>query len=302
MRPEHLHRLAVLAEIAAAGSLSAAARRLGLVKSALSHHVAALEHEVGAKVINRLPRGAALTAVGEILAAHGRTIVKEAEQALMAAKAAEAPHGTLRISMPAGIADAWLIPMLAAFLDKYPGILIDAIATDQLLDIAAHRIDVAFRIGSAGDGPFIARKLTEGHNIFVASPDYLARSPLVTIPADLARHPLIGFAAFGKRPSFQFEAANGARTEVEMDCRVTTTSALAIMHWAIAGVGMARMPHQTVRSEIARGTLVHVLPEYTPLGFPVFAVYMPERFRPANARRLIDHAMAYFTSDLISLT
>jgi len=294
MRPEHLHRLAVLAEIADVGSLSAAARRLGVVKSALSHHVAALEREVGAKVINRLRRGAVLTAVGEILAAHGRTIVKEADQAMMAAKAAEAPHGTLRISMPAGIADAWLIPMLAAFLDTYPGILIDAVATDAFLDIAAERIDVAFRIGAAGDGPFIARKLAEGCNVLVASPDYLAKAPRIDIPADLARHPMIGFAAFGKRPSFALEAGNGTRTEVEMDCRVTTTSALAIMHWAIAGVGIARMPRRTVQTEIDRGTLVQVLPTYTPLGFPVFAVYMPERFRPANARRLIDHATAWF--------
>jgi DNA-binding transcriptional LysR family regulator len=79
-----------------------------------------------------------------------------------------------------------------------------------------------------------------------------------------------------------------------MDCRVTTTSALAIMHWAIAGVGIARMPRRTVQAEIDRGTLVQVLPAYTPLGFPVFAVYMPERFRPANVRRLIDHATAWF--------
>src|SRR5215813_6792945 len=159
MRPEHLHRLAVLAEIADVGSLSAAARRLGVVKSALSHHVAELERDVGAKVINRLRRGAALTAVGEILAAHGRTIVKEADQAMMAAKSAEAPRGTLRISMPAGIADAWLIPMLAAFLDRYPAISIEAVATDQILDLVAEQIDVAFRIGGVADGPFIARGL-----------------------------------------------------------------------------------------------------------------------------------------------
>jgi len=131
----------------------------------------------------------------------------------------------------------------------------------------------------------------------VAAPGYLARAPRIDVPADLARHPMIGFAGFGKRPSFALEAANGTRTEVEMDCRVTTTSALAIMHWAIAGVGIARMPRRTVQTEIDRGTLVQVLPTYTPLGFPVFAVYMPERFRPANVRRLIDHATAYFGGD-----
>ena len=74
MRPEHLHRLAVLAEIADTGSLSATARRLGVVKSSISHHVAELERNVGAKVLHRSGRGVALTAVGEALAKHGRAI------------------------------------------------------------------------------------------------------------------------------------------------------------------------------------------------------------------------------------
>jgi molybdate transport repressor ModE-like protein len=297
MRPEHLHRLAVLAEIADAGSLAAAARRLGLVKSAVSHHVAALEREVGAKVVNRLSRGASLTAVGEILAAHGRAIVKEADAALAAAQAVEAPSGSLRISMPAGIADALLIPMLAAFIDRYPAISLEAIATDDILDLAAERIDIGFRIGSAAaDGPFIARKLALDRHVFVAAPDYLARSPLIAIPADLARHPLVGFAGFGRRPSFAFEAPNGARFEVEMECRVTTTSSLAIRHWAVAGVGLARMPYQTVRAELAAGTLVELLPDYRLPEFVLFAVYLPERYRPANVRRLLEHAAAYFSN------
>src|SRR5262249_42316477 len=176
MRAEHLHRLAVLAEVADCGSLSAAARRLGLVKSAISHHVAELERAIGAKVIDRLRRGGVLTSVREILAAPRRLIVKEANQTLIAARAVEAAHGTMRISTPAGIADALLIPMLASFLDKYPGIRIDVIAVDQILDIAAERIDVAFRIGGVNDGPFIARKLTEDRNIFVASPRHLAQT------------------------------------------------------------------------------------------------------------------------------
>ena len=148
---------------------SAAARRLGVVKSSLSHHVAGLERDIGAKVLHRSGRGVVLTAVGEILAAHGRTIVQEAARAISAAKEAEAPQGTVRISTPAGIADALLIPMLASFLEKYPGITLDVVTTGQMLDIANERLDVAFRIGGALDGPFIARKLFEDRNMFVAS-------------------------------------------------------------------------------------------------------------------------------------
>jgi molybdate transport repressor ModE-like protein len=294
MRPGRLRRLAVLAEIADTGSLSAAARRLGVVKSSISHHVAELERDVGAKVLHRSGRGVALTAVGETLAKHGRAIVQEAAEAISAAKQAEAPRGTLRISMPAGIADASLIPMLAAFLDCYPAISIEAVATDEMLDLVAGQIDVAFRIGGVSDGPFIARGLARDCNIFVAAPAYIERAPRIAIPADLARHPLIGFAAFGKRQTFRLQGRDGARAEVEMTCSVTTTSGLAVKHWALAGAGVARFPRTGVRDDLQSGGLVNVLPEYTNPHAPLSVIYMPERFRPANVRRLIEHAVAYF--------
>src|SRR5262249_52413424 len=90
--------------------------------------------------------------------------------------------------------------------------------------------------------------LTRDRNIFVAAPVYIERAPRIAIPADLARHPLVGFAAFGKRQTFQLEGQNGARAEVEMTCRVTTTSGLAIKHWALAGAGIARFPRKHARA------------------------------------------------------
>jgi DNA-binding transcriptional LysR family regulator len=237
-----------------------------------------------------------LTAIGEILATHGRTIVKEGAQALAAAKHADAPRGVIRISMPAGIADEPLIPMLASFLDRYPAISIDAIATDRLLDLVSDRIDVAFRVDGVEDGPFIARTLVSDHNVFVASPAYLERAPSITKPADLTKHPLIGFAGFGKRQTFQLEGPGGVRLEIEMDCRVTSTSGLAIKHWALSGVGVARFPRCGVASEIKSRRLVHVLPDYASPSYSLSVIYMPERFRPASARRLIDHAVQYFAA------
>jgi molybdate transport repressor ModE-like protein len=294
MRPENIHRLIVLAEIADSGSISAAARRLGVVKSSISYHIAELERAVSAKLLHRTGRGVALTQVGEILAAHGRTITREAVQAIAAAKEAEAPHGTISITMPSGIADAKLIPMLAAFLHRYPGISIDIVATDQMIDLAEQPIDVAFRIGGIADGPFIVRRLANDHNIFVAAPSYLARSAPIVIPADVSSHPLIGFAAFGVRQAFRLDGRDGQRCEVEMTCRVSTTNGLAVKHWALAGAGIARYPRGAVSDELQEGRLVNVLPDYTNGDFQLSVAYLPERFRPANVRRLIDHAIGYF--------
>jgi DNA-binding transcriptional LysR family regulator len=132
--------------------------------------------------------------------------------------------------------------------------------------------------------------------MFVAAPSYLDRTPAIAIPADLSNHPLIGFLAFGARQTFRLEARDGSSSEVEMTCRVTTTSSLAIKHWALAGAGIARYPHGVVADELRDGRLVDVLPGYINPHPPLSMVYMPERFRPANVRRLIEHALEHFRS------
>lgn len=296
---EHLHRLVVLAEIADAGGIAAAARRMGVAKSSVSHHVAALERAIGARVLHRTGRGVALNAIGSTLALHGRAIRAEAEAAQDATRAAEQPVGRLGIATPAGIADALLLPMLAAFLARYPGIRIAAVATDALADLAAERLDLAFRIGrrddaASADGRMIVRALHRGTDIVVAAPSYCAANPPIEVPADLSRHPWIGFAAHGDRPVFELEALDGTRTEVRLDCRVTTTSGLSIRDWALAGAGVARMPDFAVRAELADGRLVRLLPGHIIGRASLYAVYAPERLRPANVRRLIDFARAWF--------
>lgn len=288
-------RLMVLAEVADAGGIAPAARRLGVVPSAVSHHLAALERAIGVKLLRRLGRGVELTAVGQELAVRGRAIAREAEAAAMTAREAEEPRGHLRIGMPAGIADALIIPLLAAFLEAYPGITLQAVAADHRADLAAEGLDAAFRIGLVEDGPFVARRLHVAEDIFVAAPALLARLPQIQAPADLRGLPFVGFEAFGRQQSLLVEeGGTGARTEVELTCRVTTTSGIAIRHWAVAGAGLARLPDFAVREELDSGRLIRVLPRHSAGRPALHLLYMPERHRPANVRRLIEFSLRYF--------
>jgi DNA-binding transcriptional LysR family regulator len=293
--PDLPQRLLVLAEVADAGGIAAAARRLGVVPSAVSHHLAALERATGAKLLRRVGRRVELTAIGRDLASRGRAIAREAEAAALAAREAEEPRGHLRIGMPAGIADALVVPLLAAFIEAYPGITLGTVAADRPADLAAEDLDAAFRIGAIEDGPFVARCLHRAKDIFVAAPALLARLPLIGTPADLRGVPFIGFEPFGRQQGFLLEdEATGARTEVEFTCRVTTTSALAIRHWAVAGAGLARFPDFAVREELADGRLVRVLPHHVAGRPELHLLYLPERRRPANARRLIEFSLRHF--------
>lgn len=288
-------RLMVLAEVADAGGIAPAARRLGVVPSAVSHHLAALERATGVKLLRRLGRGVELTAVGQELAVRGRAIAREAEAAAMTAREAEEPRGHLRIGMPAGIADTLIIPLLAAFLEAYPGITLQAVAADRRADLAAEGLDAALRIGLVEDGPFVARRLHVAEDIFVAAPALLARLPQIQAPADLRGLPFVGFEAFGRQQSLLVEeGGTGTRTEVELTCRVTTTSGIATRHWAIAGAGLAWLPDFAVREELDSGRLVRVLPRHSAGRPALHLLYMPERHRPANVRRLIEFSLRYF--------
>lgn len=290
--PEISQRLVVLAAVVSAGGIAGAARRLGVVPSAISHHLAALEERLGAKVLRRVGRGVVPTALGEELAARGRAIAEATEAALLAAREAEAPRGHLRIGMPAGIADALVIPLLARFMAAYPGITIEAVADDRMADLAEARLDAAFRIGGVAEGPFVARRVHTGANVFVAAPSLLATLPPVRAPADLAALPFVGFTAFGVRPVFVVESEAGERSEIEVHCRVTTSNGLAIRHWVREGAGVARFPDFAVAEDIAAGKLVRLLPSHIAGRPSLFLVYLPDRLRPANVRRLIGFALA----------
>ena len=294
MTPDLPQRLVVLAEVAAAGSLTGAARRLGVVPSAISHHLAVLERMLGVTLLRCVGRGVVLTPIGEELAARGRAIAREAEAAGAAVREGEAPRGHLRLGMPAGIADALVVPLLARFLDAHPGLTVEAVAHDGLADLAADQLDAAFRVGSVQDGPFVARRLHTGCDIFVAAPGLLARLPHIAAPRDLVGLPFIGFTAFGRQPTFLIEGEDGSRAEIEVSCRVTTSNGLAIRHWAVTGAGLARLPDFAVAEELADGRLVRVLPG--PRCRPALVVRaLPARTAAAGQyRRLIAFSLAQF--------
>jgi DNA-binding transcriptional LysR family regulator len=291
---DHLTRLAVLGAIADAGSMSEAARRLGMGKSVLSHHIAALEKQLESRLLDRSGHRATLTPLGKTLAAHGRAITQEGAKAVDAVRAFEQPVGTLRISMPAGVADAILIPMLAAFLAEYPGISFEVIASDDYIDLDAEKIDLSFRIGIEADSRHVSRRLMSAPRIFCASPAYLASAPPIRAPRDLALHPFLAFITSGMEPVYTARGPDGSNHEFQVTCRAITSSGLSLREWCRAGVGLCRMPEFMVASEIADGRLVHVLPGFTTSEAALHAVFRPDRLRPANVNRLLMHAEAWF--------
>lgn len=285
--------LAVFARIVTAGSISAAAAQLGAAKSSVSARVAALEAQVGAKLLTRSRDGVRPTLAGERLAAAGLGLVAEAEALLADIHAAE--HrlaGTLRITCMVGVADAVLIPLLAGFLARHPSLSVDVLATDLIIDPRREGIDVAFRFGwlrRPEDG-FVARRIGTYEGALVASPAYLAAAEPPSDAAALERHAWIGSPAFGgMRQPLVLHDGRGHRHDLNMTCRIRTTAPTQQREWALAGFGITRLPRFLVELDIAAGRLVQVLPDHRYDGPSLFAVYDRENARAPRLRALLAH-------------
>ena len=170
-----LKSYAVFAETVAAGSMSAAARRLGMTPSAVSQIIGGLERQTGVTLLHRSTRRLALTEAGERCYPHCLRLL-EAGQAATASleQARDAPAGELRIAAPVGFG-AHVAPALAPVLAEWPRLRLRLIVADDLIDLVEQRIDIALRVGRAADSLWAVRRLCDLDLILCAAPTYLDR-------------------------------------------------------------------------------------------------------------------------------
>lgn len=191
---DDLKPLAVFAETVDAGSMSAAARRLGMSPSAVSQTIRALEQHSSVTLLHRSTRKLALTEAGERYYPHCKRMLEAARAAAEALQQArDVPTGELRVSAPVGFA-THIAPALAPLLAEAPQLRLRLLVDDAMIDLIDARIDVAIRVGRLADSSWVARRLCEFDTVLCASPDYLARHGTPTTPQDLPRHQWVAFA------------------------------------------------------------------------------------------------------------
>ncbi len=284
--------IALFDRVVAVGGISAAASALGLAKSSVSTRITALEAALGIRLLVRARSGTRPTPAGERLLEAGHRLRAEAEATLAAALGNEGVlAGTLRISCPVGMADAVLVPLLAAFLAAHPDLRLDVAATDRIVDPRAEGIDVAFRFGwlRGAELGLVARRIGSFEGVLCATPGHLAAAGGSPRRAeDLGRHAWIGYAGFGgERQTLALTDEGGKRHQIALTCRVRTSSAIQVLDWVLAGLGVTRLPLMLVQDHLAAGTLVRVLPRCRFDGPSLFAVYPRDRLRPARVRALL---------------
>ena len=295
---------AVFAEVVAAGSMSAAARQLGMTPSAVSQIVANLERRMGVTLLHRSTRKLALTEAGARCYPHslrlldaGRAAVASLEQAR------DAPSGELRIAAPVGFG-AHIAPALAPVLAEWPRLRLRLIVDDALIDLIEHRIDMAIRVGWQDDGAWNKRGLGDLDLILCASPAYLERRGTPETPADLAGHDGLALRreAIDASPDHPDRFAltvsdgGGASEKAALLLRITTTNQIALQQMCEQAMGLACLFHADARSALDRGTLTRVLPRWRLPSRPVTLVTPRRPSEPAKVRVATVAIERYFAS------
>jgi DNA-binding transcriptional LysR family regulator len=282
-----LEGMSVFVKIVEHGSLSAAGRALGLPKATVSRRLADLETHLGQQLLNRSTRSLSLTDAGRAYHERCVPIVAEAEAAELEILAkTRDPTGRVRMAAAAGLGQIVLMPLLADFLRRYPGISLDLEFADRRVDMIAEGYDLAVRMGELEDSTLIARALKTYPRILVASPGYLSNAPVLNDPKDLRRHQCI--LTSPNRQNWTLQTADGD-VIVRVPWQIAVQNIFSVRDAALADLGIAMVPNYIVTEELATGRLVRVLKRVKIPPVTANALYPAAKNQPIAVRRLVDH-------------
>ena len=285
-----LNDIMVFARVVEAGSFTAAARVLAMPKTTVSRRIAALERELGVRLLQRTTRSLNMTDAGRLYYEQSSQALRTIEEAnLRLAETRAEPLGTIRISAPVGFAGQYLTPAVIEFLAIYPKTGVELRLTDDRLNLVEDGIDLAFRTGVLPDSTLIARKLGSTFRLLCASPDYLARCGTPQALADLAHHHCVIAGQSATGAHWALDGPDGQET-VTVAGRFAANEMQAVATAALAGYGIAQLPGAMAEPFIRERRLVRVLGDYTTQAGGLYVLYPSSRFLSPLVKAFVDLA------------
>jgi len=287
----NLNRLAVFAAVVEAGSLSAAARQLGLAKTMVSTHLQRLEAELGVSLLLRTTRRQSLTQAGEDFYQASRRIVRDAQAAITAAGESNAePRGTLRVTAPIDYAATVVAPVAVALRRRYPALRIELLGGDRVVDLLAEGIDVAVRAGRLADSGLQATRVGSFGEWLVAAPHFFDNVAVPQTPEAVAPLPFIALSALQQPLAWNFIGTGSVRRRkaLRFEASFWANTADAVRSAALAGGGLAVLPDYAVAADVEAGRLLRLLPDWRLPESGIYAVFPAARHPPRKIRAFID--------------
>ncbi|CAB3805788.1 LysR family transcriptional regulator [Paraburkholderia fynbosensis] len=289
VRDVNLNRLAVFVAVVDAGSLTAAAARLGLAKTMVSTHMQRLEAEVGASLLVRTTRRLGVTEAGRAFYEASVKILRAAEEALNAVSGETAPvRGTLRVSSPIDYGALMVAPALVELRREHPQLDVELLCSDQYVDLIADGIDVAIRLGRLADSNYRAVKLGSFVKWIVASPAFIDTWGTPRTPADLAALPFCALTVLPHPLALELRRDDGTTDSVRCENAFLVNTADACRAATLAGGGFGLLTDFSIGNDIETGRLIRLLPHWATDAASIQAVFPPTSHPPAKVRALIE--------------
>lgn len=288
---QDLNDLYYFAQVVEHGGYAAAGRALGIPKSKLSRRILELEERLCVRLLQRSTRKLTVTDVGQEYYRHCVAMLVEADAAQEAIdRSRSGPQGLIRLSCPPALVCFAIGPLIARYMADNPRVSVELESTSRRVDVIGEGFDVAIRVRFPPfeDSDLAMRVLSESPQRIVASPKLVADLPDPLTPADLATLPSLGLGPLNREHVFQLDGPGGARVRVPYTPRLVTDDMSQLLYAARDGVGVVQLPDIVADDAIATGTLVKVLPEWTPAAGTVQAVFPTRRGLLPSVRGLID--------------
>lgn len=288
---DRLQTMTVFCRVVEKSSFSVAADELDLSSASVSRQIAALEDELGAKLLTRTTRKISITDAGQAYYEGAKRVLEEFDRTnRLAMTYGQVPKGLLRVSAPMSFGILFVAPLITEFLREHKDIQVDLIFDDRVVDLVADHFDVAVRIRTdLPDSGIKVRRLAEAKRVLCAAPAYLERNGTPVKPEQLIDHNCLEYVLSSTARSFwQLLTPDGEIQRARVAGNARMNNSLALLHSIKAGLGIGMMPRFVVTRELGRGELVEILPDYPPPSHSIHLVHRLDRLVPPSLQTLMD--------------
>jgi len=295
--------LGFFSTLASSGSLSAAARELGITTPAVSKRLALMESRLGLALVNRTTRRMSLTPEGELYLESARRILGEIdgmEELLGVSKAT--PKGLLRVNATLGFGRSHVAPLISRFVRKHRQVEVQLQLSVNPPPLTDDSFDVCIRFGAPPDARVIARHIAPNRRLLCASPQYLSKHGIPKVPNDLVRHNCIGIRqgeeAYGVWRLSSGRGRTASTEAVKIRGNLTTNDGEIAVNWALDGHGVLMRAEWDIERYLRNGRLVQVLPQYYTPDADIHAVYPQRHQLAARVRAFVDFVALSFSQQV----
>lgn len=285
---DNLHLMNVYVAVAEAEGFAAAARRLAMSPPAVTRAVAALEENLGVKLLNRTTRHVRTTDAGLRYLTDAKRILQDVQMANDAAAGINAtPSGHIAVTAPVMFGKMFVMPGVVEYLNRYPETEVDAVFLDRVVNLLEEGLDVGVRIGELPDSSMRALKVGSVRLVLCASSKYLAEHGIPQHPEDLNQHTIVSSRAMNNSNEWRFEKKS-KNVKVRIKPRVTVTSNDAAIEATLSGFGITRLLSYQIAPYLASGELKIIMEDYEPKPKPIHIVHRESHLTTAKVRAFID--------------